>query len=128
MKFADLGPNSVKDSTACKKIQYFSKTNSRKLYNNFIEFNFQYKKLADLYLNDSESSRSNAYSTLRQLSYSPSSQSRTNLSLHPHPKPSKLFKACCATLRQIPGMETKQNLTHLSMYSWGRKPFTYGVK
>jgi len=66
MKFSDLGTSSIKDSTAFKKIQYFSKTNPQQLYSNVSEFNLRYKKLSDLYLNDTEPTRTNSYGTLRQ--------------------------------------------------------------
>jgi len=78
MKFADLGTNNVKDSTAFKKIQYFSKTNPQQLYGNVSEFNLRYKKLADLYLNDSESTQTNNYGTLRQHNFTSLSSSTNN--------------------------------------------------
>lgn len=78
MKFADLGTNNVKDSTAFKKIQYFSKTNPQQLYGNVSEFNLRYKKLADLYLNDSEPTQTNTYGTLRQHNFTSLSSSTNN--------------------------------------------------
>ena len=78
MKFADLGTNNVKDSTAFKKIQYFSKTNPQQLYGNVSEFNLRYKKLADLYLNDSEPTQTNNYGTLRQHNFTSLSSSTNN--------------------------------------------------
>lgn len=78
MKFADLGTNNVKDSAAFKKIQYFSKTNPQQLYGNVSEFNLRYKKLADLYLNDSEPTQTNSYGTLRQHNFTSLSSSTNN--------------------------------------------------
>jgi hypothetical protein len=78
MKFADLGTNNVKDSAAFKKIQYFSKTNPQQLYGNVSEFNLRYKKLADLYLNDSEPTQTNTYGTLRQHNFTSLSSSTNN--------------------------------------------------
>ena len=72
MKFADLGTNNVKDSAAFKKIQYFSKANPQQLYGNVSEFNLRYKKLADLYLNESAPARLNSRSTQTSVPYVPS--------------------------------------------------------
>jgi len=78
MKFSDLGTSSLKDSVAFKKIQYFSKTNPQQLYSNVSEFNLRYKKLSDLYLNDTETTRTNSYGTLRQHNYTSLSSSTNN--------------------------------------------------
>ena len=78
MKFSDLGTNNVKDSSAFKKIQYFSKTNPQQLYSNVSEFNLRYKKLSDLYLNDTEPTRTNSYGTLRQHNFAASASSTNN--------------------------------------------------
>tara|TARA_B100000780_G_scaffold21015_1_gene13537 strand:- start:7726 stop:8277 length:552 start_codon:yes stop_codon:yes gene_type:complete len=77
MKFSDVGSNSVKDSTAFKKIQSFSKTNPQQLYSNMSEFNLKYKKISDLYLNDTEPTTTFAYGTKRQHNFA-SSASLTN--------------------------------------------------
>jgi hypothetical protein len=69
MKFSDVGSSSVKDSTAFKKIQSFSKTNPQQLYSNISEFNLKYKKISDLYLSDIEPSTTFAYGTKRQHNY-----------------------------------------------------------
>jgi len=70
MNFNDLGVSTVKDSTAFKKIQYFSKTNPQSLFNDVSDFNMKYKKIANLYMNDSLPSNSSSYGTLRQHNYS----------------------------------------------------------
>ena len=77
MKFADVGTSGVKDSSAFKKIQYFSKTNPQQLYSNMSEFNLKYRKISDLYLNDTEPTTTFAYGTKRQHNYT-SSASLTN--------------------------------------------------
>jgi heme/copper-type cytochrome/quinol oxidase subunit 2 len=77
MKFSDVGTTGVKDSAAFKKIQYFSKTNPQQLYSNMSEFNLKYKKISDLYLNDTEPSSTFAYGTKRQHNFV-SSSSLTN--------------------------------------------------
>ena len=77
MKFSDVGTTGVKDSAAFKKIQYFSKTNPQQLYSNMSEFNLKYKKISDLYLNDTEPSGTFAYGTKRQHNFA-SSSSLTN--------------------------------------------------
>jgi hypothetical protein len=77
MKFSDVGTSGVKDSSAFKKIQYFSKTNPQQLYSNMSEFNSKYKKISDLYLNDTEPTTTFSYGTKRQHNYV-SSSSLTN--------------------------------------------------
>jgi hypothetical protein len=77
MKFSDVGTSGVKDSSAFKKIQSFSKTNPQKLYSNISEFNLKYKKISDLYLNDTEPNTTYAYGTKRQHNYT-SAASLTN--------------------------------------------------
>jgi hypothetical protein len=70
MNFSDIGTSGVKDSAAFKKIQSFSKTNPQQLYSNMSEFNLKYKKISDLYLNDTEPNTTYAYGTKRQHNYS----------------------------------------------------------
>jgi hypothetical protein len=77
MKFSDVGTSGVKDSAAFKKIQYFSKTNPQQLYSNMSEFNLKYRKISDLYLNDTEPATTFSYGTKRQHNYA-SSSSLTN--------------------------------------------------
>lgn len=69
MRFSDIGVDNLKDSTTFKKIQTFSKSNPQKLYSNVDEFNLKYKKLSDLYLNDSEPVSTSTYATKRQHNY-----------------------------------------------------------
>lgn len=77
MNFNDIGSSTVKDSTAFKKIQYFSKTNPQSLFTNVSDFNLKYKKIANLYLNDTLSNNAASYGTFRQHNYS-SVMSTTN--------------------------------------------------
>lgn len=77
MNFNDIGSSTVKDSTAFKKIQYFSKTNPQSLFTNVSDFNLKYKKIANLYLNDTLPNNAASYGTFRQHNYS-SVMSTTN--------------------------------------------------
>lgn len=77
MNFNDIGSSTVKDSTAFKKIQYFSKTNPQSLFTNVSDFNLKYQKIANLYLNDTLPNNSPSYGTFRQHNYS-SMMSTTN--------------------------------------------------
>ena len=77
MNFNDIGSNISSDSTAFKKIQYFSKTNPQSLFNNSTEYSLRYDKLANLYFNDIEATKASAYGTLRQHNYT-SSKALTN--------------------------------------------------
>jgi hypothetical protein len=70
MNFNDIGSNIGSDSSAFKKIQYFSKTNPQALFNNTSEYNLRYEKLANLYFNDAEALKSSSYGTTRQHNYS----------------------------------------------------------
>jgi hypothetical protein len=77
MNFNDLGNSTLKDSTAFKKIQYFSKTNPQALANSASDFNTKYRKIANLYLNDTLPNNTPSYGTTRQHNYS-SLMSTTN--------------------------------------------------
>ena len=69
--------STVKDSTAFKKIQYFSKTNPQTLYTNLSDFNLKYKKISNLYLTDSLPNNTPSNGTFRQHNYS-STMATTN--------------------------------------------------
>jgi hypothetical protein len=77
MSFNDIGSNISSDSSAFKKIQYFSKTNPQALFNNTSEYNLRYEKLANLYFNDADVTKASSYGTMRQHNYS-STKSLTN--------------------------------------------------
>lgn len=70
MNFNDIGSSTVKDTTAFKKIQYFSKTNPQSLFTNTSDFSLKYQKIANLYLNDSLPNNTPSYGTFRQHNYS----------------------------------------------------------
>ena len=50
--FNNVGLSSVKDSSAFKKIQYFSKTNNQPCTTNISHFNNRYNKINSMYLNN----------------------------------------------------------------------------
>ena len=77
MNFNHFGTSTLKDSTAFKKIQYFSKTNPQGLFSNTSEMSLRYQKLTNLYLNDTLPTNSFAYGTLRQHNFS-STMATTN--------------------------------------------------
>lgn len=77
MNFNDIGSNISSDSSAFKKIQYFSKTNPQALFNNTSEYNLRYEKLANLYFNETNSNQASSYGTMRQHNFA-SSKSLTN--------------------------------------------------
>jgi hypothetical protein len=101
MKFADLGTNNVKDSTAFKKIQYFSKTNPQQLYENASEFNLRCKKLSDLYFNDSEPTQTHTYDTLRQYNSALLSSPTSNLNPLPDPKSLATLRHHCSSKSRV---------------------------
>ena len=70
MNFDDAGLSTYKNSTAFKKIQYFSKTNPQLLYKTSSDLNNKFNRLNDLFLNESDILNSNNYKTLRQSSFS----------------------------------------------------------
>ena len=70
MNFNDIGSSTLKDSTAFKKIQYFSKTNPQSLFTSTSDFSLKYQKIADLYLNNSLPNKTPSYGTFRQHNYS----------------------------------------------------------
>lgn len=77
LNFNDFGNSTLKDSTAFKKIQYFSKTNPQALANTTSDFDSKYRKIANLYLNDTLPNNTSSYGTMRQHNYS-SLMSTTN--------------------------------------------------
>lgn len=69
MNFNNIGINTVKDSTAFKKIQYFSKINTDSLYNVKSDFEANYYRLSTLYNTDLSLISSHTYGMYRQHSY-----------------------------------------------------------
>lgn len=64
--FNNIGLSSVKDSSAFKKIQYFSKTNNQLCTTSVSHFNNRYNKINSMYLNTSKFNDAYSYGTFRQ--------------------------------------------------------------
>lgn len=69
MHFNNVGANTLKTSSAFKKIQFASKTNAHELFNTPSAFSLKYNKIASLYLKDLNLVHSSNYGTLRQHNY-----------------------------------------------------------
>jgi len=69
MNLDNIGISTVKDSTAFKKIQFFSKTNPTMIFNVKSDFQNSFKKLNSYYLNDIDFSNSYTYGIDRQHTY-----------------------------------------------------------
>jgi hypothetical protein len=69
MNLDNIGVSTIKDSTAFKKIQFFSKTNPTNLFNVKSDFQNSFKKFNNLYLNDLELNNSYTYGMDRQHTY-----------------------------------------------------------
>lgn len=69
MNLDNIGVSTVKDSTAFKKIQFFSKTNPTNLFSVKSDFQNSFKKVNNLYLNDLELNNSYTYGMDRQHTY-----------------------------------------------------------
>jgi hypothetical protein len=67
--FNNVGLSSVKDSSAFKKIQYFSKTNNQIFTSNVSHFANRYNKISNMYLNTSKFNDAYSYGTFRQHNY-----------------------------------------------------------
>jgi hypothetical protein len=76
MNFDEIGINTVKDSAAFKKIQFFSKTNTESIFNLKSDFESNYYRLSSLYNTDLKLMSSLNYGMARQHNYS--SLSATN--------------------------------------------------
>jgi len=70
MNFDEIGLNTVKDSTAFKKIQFFSKTNTESIFNLKSDFESNYYRLSSLYNTDLKLMSSLNYGISRQHNYS----------------------------------------------------------
>jgi hypothetical protein len=69
MKFDDLGLSTVKDSTAFKKIQFYSKSNPTSVFNFKSDFQNNFNKLSTLYESDINLNESYSYGMDRQHNY-----------------------------------------------------------
>jgi hypothetical protein len=81
LDFSKVGLSTLSDSSAFKKIQYYSKVSPQSLYANSSSLTNNYSKLSDLYLRSSNTTNSYNYGTLRQHNYtvSASNQYKQNL-------------------------------------------------
>jgi len=80
MDFDSSGLSTYKNSTAFKKIQYFSKTNPQLLFKSNSDYTSKYQRLNSLYLNDSDFLKSGSYETLRQNNFMTSKSHGSNFS------------------------------------------------
>jgi hypothetical protein len=78
MNLDNIGVSTIKDSTAFKKIQFFSKTNPTNLFNVKSDFQNSFKKINNLYLNDLELNNSYTYGMDRQHTYTSLSSTLPN--------------------------------------------------
>jgi hypothetical protein len=69
MNFDELGLSTVKDSSAFKKIQFFSKTNTESIFNVKSDFESNYYRLSSLYNTDLKLMSSINYGISRQHNY-----------------------------------------------------------
>lgn len=76
----NIGVSTLQDSTAFKKIQFFSKTNPSNLFNVKSDFQNSFQKVSNLYFNDLELNNSYTYGMDRQHTYTPLTASLPNFS------------------------------------------------
>jgi len=89
--FSKVGLSTIHDSSAFKKIQYFSKTNPQNMFNNSDLYNNKLAKINKLFLNTSDTTNSTFYSTNRQLGSATNSSSQYNYSTGLDNKSTDLF-------------------------------------
>jgi hypothetical protein len=75
MNLDNIGVSTVKDSTAFKKIQFFSKTNPSNLFSVKSDFQNSFNKINSFYINDVLLNKSNNYGMDRQHTYTSLSSS-----------------------------------------------------
>jgi hypothetical protein len=71
MNLDNIGVSTIKDSTAFKKIQFFSKTNPTNLFNVKSDFQNSFNKINNFYLTDLDLNNSYTYGMDRQHTYAP---------------------------------------------------------
>lgn len=76
----NIGVSTLQDSTAFKKIQFFSKTNPSNLFNVKSDFQNSFQKVSNLYFTDLELNNSYTYGMDRQHTYTPLAASLPNFS------------------------------------------------
>jgi hypothetical protein len=80
MNFDELGLSTIKDSTAFKKIQFFSKTNTESIFSLKSEFESNYQRISTLYNTDYKLMTSLNYGIYRQHNYNSILSSTKNVS------------------------------------------------
>jgi len=80
MNLDNIGVSTIKDSTAFKKIQFFSKTNPTNLFSVKSDFQNSFKKLNNYYLTDLDLNNSYTYGMDRQHTYTSLSSTLPNFS------------------------------------------------
>jgi hypothetical protein len=80
MNLDNIGVSTVKDSTAFKKIQFFSKTNPTNLFNVKSDFQNSFNKINNYYLTDLDLNNSYTYGMDRQHTYTSLSSTLPNFS------------------------------------------------
>lgn len=75
MDLDNIGISTVKDSTAFKKVQFFSKSNPSNLFNVKSDFQNSFDKLSSYYLSDLDLNQSYTYGMDRQHNYASLSSS-----------------------------------------------------
>jgi len=75
MDLDNIGISTVKDSTAFKKVQFFSKSNPSNLFSVKSDFQNSFDKLSSYYLTDLDLNQSYTYGMDRQHTYAPLSSS-----------------------------------------------------
>merc|ERR1712070_367669 len=76
----NIGVSTIKDSTAFKKIQFFSKTNPSNIFNVKSDFQNSFQKINNYYINDLDLNNSYTYGMDRQHTYTSLSTTLPNFS------------------------------------------------
>jgi len=80
MNLDNIGVSTIKDSTAFKKIQFFSKTNPSNIFNVKSDFQNSFQRINDFYLSDLDLNNSYTYGMDRQHTYTSLSTTLPNFS------------------------------------------------
>ena len=107
----DAGISTLKDSSAFKKIQYFSKTNPQALTSTTTDFSLKYNKLANLYLSDNVTTSTNSYGTFRQHNYTSTLATTNNTNTLLDPKSINMFSEYTLAIQKPSNEVTKSGLS-----------------
>jgi hypothetical protein len=80
MNLDNIGVSTIKDSTAFKKIQFFSKTNPSNIFNVKSDFQNSFQRINNYYINDLDLNNSYTYGMDRQHTYTSLSTTLPNFS------------------------------------------------